>query len=43
MRIFDDAELAARLGEAARARVVQEFSVEQMVERYAELYRELLA
>jgi glycosyltransferase involved in cell wall biosynthesis len=43
MRIFDDAELARRLGDAARQRVAEEFSVERMIERYAELYRELLA
>jgi glycosyltransferase involved in cell wall biosynthesis len=42
-KLLDDAELAARLGEAGRARVAAEFTVEQMVERHAKLYREVLA
>ena len=41
--ILDDAELAQRLGQSARRRMLDAFSVEKMVTRYAELYRELLA
>jgi glycosyltransferase involved in cell wall biosynthesis len=41
-RLLDDAALAARLAAAARDRVQSEFSVEQMVSRHAELYREVL-
>jgi glycosyltransferase involved in cell wall biosynthesis len=41
-RILNDAELAARLGAAARRRVEQEFSLPRMIERHVELYRELL-
>lgn len=42
VRILDDRALAQRLGETARRRVADEFSVERMVARYAELYRRLL-
>ena len=38
-RLLDDRALAERLGKAGRERITQEFSVEKMVERYAELYR----
>ena len=41
--ILEDAELARRLGDAGRARMLAEFSVEQMVDRYAALYGELAA
>ena len=41
-RLLDDAELARRLGEAGRQRMLAEFTIEQMVERHAALYRELL-
>jgi glycosyltransferase involved in cell wall biosynthesis len=41
-RLLNDAALAGRLAAAARQRVQSEFSVEKMVERHAELYRELL-
>jgi len=41
--ILDDAGLASRLGDAARRRIVAEFSVEAMIGRYVALYRELLA
>lgn len=41
-KILSDAELARRLGAAARARAENEFGVEAMVARYAALYRELL-
>ena len=39
--LLSDAALARRLGEAGRARVQSEFTVEKMVERHAELYRQL--
>lgn len=41
-KLLNDAELRARLGAAGRERMQREFSVEAMVERYADLYRELL-
>lgn len=41
-RLLEDPELARRFGEAGRERVQGEFSVEKMVDRHAELYRELL-
>jgi glycosyltransferase involved in cell wall biosynthesis len=41
-RILDDADLARRMGEAGRQRVLTEFTIERMVERHAALYRELL-
>ena len=41
-KLLDDPELARRLGAAGRARVADSFSVETMVDRFAELYRELL-
>jgi len=42
-KLLDDRALAQRVGEAGRRRVITEFSVEKMVERHAELYRELLS
>jgi glycosyltransferase involved in cell wall biosynthesis len=42
-RLLDDRELGRRLGQAARQRVLDEFSVEKMVARYSDLYRRLLA
>jgi len=42
IRILDDRDLARRLGDAARKRMLDEFSVERMVQRYADLYRRLL-
>jgi glycosyltransferase involved in cell wall biosynthesis len=42
-KLLNDRELATRMGEAGRRRVLAEFSVEKMIERHAELYRELLA
>ena len=42
-RLLTDSALARRLGEAARHRVLSEFTVEKMVERHLELYRTLLA
>ena len=41
-QILDDPALARRLGEAARRRILDEFSVEEMAARYADLYRRLL-
>ncbi len=41
-KLLDDRELCQRLGAAARQRVLSEFTVERMIERHAELYRELL-
>ena len=40
-RVLEAPEHAAALGAAARARAVGEFSVEQMAQRYQELYRRL--
>ena len=40
--LLDDAGLARQLGQAAQRRAEAEFSVEQMVARYAELYQEVL-
>ncbi len=42
-KILDNAELAERLGTAARARVAADFSAAAMVAAHAALYRELLA
>jgi glycosyltransferase involved in cell wall biosynthesis len=42
LRLLDNAELARQFGDAGRRRVLQEFSVEKMVERHADLYRRLL-
>jgi glycosyltransferase involved in cell wall biosynthesis len=42
-RLLDDRELACRLGLAARAFVVQRFSVDRMVRATEDLYAELLA
>jgi glycosyltransferase involved in cell wall biosynthesis len=41
-RLLNDAGLSAHLAAAARERIEREFSVERMVARHAELYRELL-
>lgn len=38
-RLFEDGELAKRLGHSANARMVDEFSVRKMVDRYVQLYR----
>jgi glycosyltransferase involved in cell wall biosynthesis len=40
--LLDDAEHARRFGAAGRQRVLREFSIEKMIERHIELYRELL-
>ena len=41
-QILDNPDLARRLGDAAKTRMADEFSVERMVHRYAELYREIV-
>jgi glycosyltransferase involved in cell wall biosynthesis len=41
-RLLNDPALAARLGQAGRQRALAEFSVEKMVARYVELYREVM-
>lgn len=41
-RLLEDEELAARMSQAARERVQQEFSVERMVEKTVSAYREVL-
>ena len=41
-RLLEDTELAARMSQAARERVQQQFSVERMVEKTVSAYREVL-
>jgi glycosyltransferase involved in cell wall biosynthesis len=41
--ILDNPDLAQRLGEAGRQRMLTQFSVEAMVARYVQLYRQVLA
>jgi glycosyltransferase involved in cell wall biosynthesis len=41
-RLLENPELARRLGQAGRQRMLTEFSVEQMVDRHAQLYEELM-
>ena len=41
-RLLEDAELAAQMSRAARERAQQEFSVERMVEKTVQAYREVL-
>jgi len=41
-RLVEDPELRQRMGRAGRARVVQHFAVERIVEQYLELYAEIL-
>ena len=41
-RLLNDAELSARLAASSKNRVLSEFSVEKMIERYVELYRGIL-
>ena len=41
--VFEEPARAAELAAAARARVENHFSVKQMVDRYAELYRQLVS
>lgn len=40
--LLADAELAARMGEAARARAADRFGVQRMVEQYVRVYQELV-
>jgi glycosyltransferase involved in cell wall biosynthesis len=42
-RLLDDRPLAESLGQAARRRVAEQFSVQTMIDRYADIYRTLLA
>ncbi len=41
-QIFNDAALAARMGAAARERMLEHFSIDENVRRHTELYREIL-
>lgn len=41
-KLLDDVDLARRLGDAGRQRVLREFTVERMVERHEQLYREVI-
>jgi len=41
--LLDDTELATRFGEAAKKRMLEEFSVEKMIHRHVELYQQILA
>jgi glycosyltransferase involved in cell wall biosynthesis len=43
LKLLLDHELADRLGQAGRQRAMQMFSEEEMHERYARLYRSMLA
>ncbi len=40
--LLEDQELARKMGEAGRQRMLQDFSVEKMINRHADLYRELI-
>lgn len=42
VELASDPELRGRMGEAGRSRIARDFSVERMVARYADLYRELV-
>ncbi len=42
-RTFDDSEMALRLGRQARDRVASEFSLEIMIQRHLDLFKQLLA
>jgi glycosyltransferase involved in cell wall biosynthesis len=41
-QILDDDQLAEQLGQAGKQRMLDEFSVERMVDRHAQLYRDLV-
>ena len=41
-RLLDDPALALRLGDAGRQRAAAEFTPEKMVERYVEMYEDML-
>ena len=40
--LLNDSELSKRMGDAGQARMINDFSVEQMIERHAMLYRNLV-
>jgi glycosyltransferase involved in cell wall biosynthesis len=40
--LLDDTDLARRMGQAGRQRMLAEFSVDKMVQRHAAMYRELM-
>ena len=42
-RVLEDPNFAKRLGDAAQKRIQEEFSVELMVERHAQLYQQFAA
>ena len=42
IEILDDSQLARRLGNGGRRRMVEQFGIEKMVQRYAAMYRELM-
>lgn len=42
LRLLDDAGLRARMGQAARARIVDNYSTEKVADRYEALFREAL-
>ncbi len=42
LAILEDTDLGRRIGDAARERMLHQFSIEQMVERYTAMYREVL-
>ncbi len=42
IRLFRDAELRCRMGQAARQRVVNNYSTSQVAERYEALFEEVL-
>src|SRR5262249_860561 len=42
-RLLEDADLRARMGDAARRRAVSEFSIGAIVQRYIDVYREIAA
>ncbi|MDX1944438.1 MAG: glycosyltransferase [Pirellulaceae bacterium] len=41
-QILEDPALGRRMGAAGRERILREFTVEQMIDRHAELYRQLM-
>jgi glycosyltransferase involved in cell wall biosynthesis len=43
LRLLDDAELRARMGESARTRIVDNYSTEKVAGRYEALFREALS
>jgi glycosyltransferase involved in cell wall biosynthesis len=42
LQLLDDDQLAQQLGQAGKQRMLDEFSVEKMVDRHVKLYRELV-